>query len=286
MEAIKEMEDGRQNGQICLKSIMLSADVCAALRKTLTDDRSIKSLNIWNCEISEADLIPHLKDFGLVELRLRGVGMREDAALAIATCIQGCDIKRLDLSWNKIGPKGTQHIASALWNCELEELYIQGNSIQAEGAKYIAEAITEGKTKLKVLYMYNNDIGDEGCMKLAEALPLTKLEKLFLGENYITDVGLIQLGQAIQMSNTMVALRLDRNTLLTDEGADAFLKLIKTHRTFRDVDLWGSGVSEQMQIRINRHLENLHSDKSNLLVRMVAANHLPTDLLRRLHEFL
>jgi hypothetical protein len=298
-DVIKCIKDGSKTKEIRMSHLSLNTDACTVLIHTLSNDHSIKSLIIYSCSISKIDLIQfasHLKDFGLDFLDLGYVGMdNEDVVKAIATGIQGCGIKKLYIPSNRLGPKGTKYIAAALRNCEVVELNMYNNSIQAEGVAYITKVLAEGNTKLKVLYMSNNDIGDEGCLKLAEALPMTKLEALYLNRNNITEVGFIRLGQTIQKSNTMVKLVIDYNDRLSNVGADAFLKLIKTHRTLSYVDLWGSRNYGQMQVRIDKHLETLHSVKSQLLVRMVAANclhrlrgerMLPTDLLRRLKEWI
>jgi Ran GTPase-activating protein (RanGAP) involved in mRNA processing and transport len=203
-------------------------------------------------------------------------------------------LKELDVSFNRIGDEGCKKITEALPNTKLEALLMDTNEITRNSVFAVCEALKVCPQLLHLSLSENLNTNDS-IEELTKVIPLANLKRLGLNHTRMTDAVWMRLGEAIQKSSTMVTLELDFNRGLTDAGAGAFLKLIKTHRTLRYVYLSESGVSDQMERRIFKHMANLHSVKSQILVSMVAAKHLPrfanerilpTDLLQLLKEML
>ncbi|CAF3993437.1 unnamed protein product [Rotaria magnacalcarata] len=96
-------------------------------------------------------------------------------------------LSTLDLSQNKIGDEGAQHIANALNTKKiLTTLNLSVNNIGDEGARHIANALSNNKT-LTTLDLHKNQIGAKGAQRVANALDnnkaLTTLDLCF------TDIG-------------------------------------------------------------------------------------------------
>ncbi|CAF1010907.1 unnamed protein product [Adineta ricciae] len=136
----------------------------------------------------------------------------------------------LNLSGNRIGAEGAQHIAYALrMNTTLTTLNLSGNRIGAEGAQHIADALRTNTT-LTTLNLHQNGIGDEGAQHLADTLRTkTRLTTLNLSWNEIGDEGAQHLADTLRTNTTLTTLNLNQNGIgdeIAEHIADALEKNI------------------------------------------------------------
>lgn len=135
---------------------------------------SNRSFGIEAARVAEPILMSLKKQ--LVEVDLSDFIARrpEDEALEVmrvfSAALEGCELKRLNLSNNAMGEKGVRAFESLLRSQNsLEELYLMNDRISEEAAKALCEMIPSAE-KLKVLHFHNNMTGDEGAVALSELL--------------------------------------------------------------------------------------------------------------------
>ena len=133
------------------------------------------ALNFSNCFLSPLDclaLVHALKsvegilDFDLTDNNLQSLGCIEIAKLLPGNQRnQGfCELKRLNLSSNRITDKGVKHLSTALThtNCKLNSLNLRRNNITDEAVKHLSTALTHTNCKLNSLDLEYNNITDKG----------------------------------------------------------------------------------------------------------------------------
>ena len=172
-----------------------------AFQDLLVMDRRIKSLQLGYNGLGEegAKLLGLVLKFNytLKELGLQGNHIGDDGAMFLAKELASNNntLERLQLDWNKIGPRGASGLAEALkQNSTLCHISLADNEIDSEGAANIADSITYNMA-LKELVLNKNRIDDDGALALTMALgrPSSRDLKVLWEDNDFTDVGMSSL---------------------------------------------------------------------------------------------
>ena len=181
------------------------------------------ALDFNRCNLSPLDclaLVHALKSVeGILDFDLRFNNLQSLGCIEIAKLLPGnqhnqgfCELKRLDLQYNKITDEGVEHLATALThtNCTLNSLNLGDNNITDDGVKHLANSLN----------LAGNNITDEGVKHLATALTHTHctLNSLNLGDNNITDEGVKHLATALTHTNCKLKSLNLYNNNITDKG--------------------------------------------------------------------
>ncbi len=162
----------------------ISTDGVEALANFLTDNETLKVLNIISTTIGGSDSLIETNagiaalskalqlNKGLIGLNLIGAGLtnKDVAALADALNINE-SLLTLGLDGNEIGNMGIEALASVLkGNKTLKELSLRNNKIGNDGAKEFVDALEENKTLVKLNLGFNNITDDELLGKIKELI--------------------------------------------------------------------------------------------------------------------
>ena len=191
------------------------------------------ALDFRRCNLSPLDclaLVHALKSVeGILDFDLTDNNFQSLGCIEIAKLLPGnqrnqgfCELKRLNLSSNRITDKGVKHLSTALThtNCKLNSLNLLGNKITDEAVKHLCTALTHTNCKLNSLYLGFNKITDDAVKHLSTALTHTncKLNSLNLLGNKITDEAVKHLCTALTHTNCKLnSLNLWNNNI-TDKG--------------------------------------------------------------------
>jgi uncharacterized protein (TIGR02996 family) len=136
---------------------------------------------------------PYLSD--LTELGLRGNGLTDAAASALAMSRRLTRLERLDLGDNAgVGDPGVWDLARSANLAALRVLNLSGSGVTETGAEALADWRHAGA--LRELDLSFAPLGDAGVRALAAAPGLDGLERLALGKDSVGDAGLAALGSA------------------------------------------------------------------------------------------
>ena len=163
----------------------------------------------------------------------------EDMEIVIKEAIVNKQCPKLQLINNGITANGASVLAHALSrNRTLEQLSLWMNCIGDVGVRSLNNAFSTNRNNLKKLDLADNGITDEGARYLAQMLKTnTILTHLTLSKNNITDQGVRALVNALQKRNqTLQALSLTENKMLTDSCADDFSDMLQHNRSLKQ--LW------------------------------------------------
>ena len=213
------------------------------------------ALDFSGCFLSPLDclaLVHALKSVeGILDFDLSGNNLQSLGCIEIAKLLPGnehnqgfCELKRLNLSFNKITAEGVKHLSTALTHtyCNLNSLNLGKNKITAEGVEHLCTALTHVNCKLNILNLDKNNITDEGVEHLCTALTHAncKLSILNLDKNKITAEGVKHLCTALTHANCKLnSLYLRWNNNITDEGGDRPALATHTdHDLTRLFDYW------------------------------------------------
>ncbi len=118
----------------------------------------------------------------LTGLKLSGCGLGDDAE-ALADLPPFAGLQTLDLSNNRVGPRGLERLAASERLSGLTALHLGHNAVRDAGAKALAASST--LTRLTVLNLSDNAIGGPGIRALAASPNVVRLTSLDLSGNYI-----------------------------------------------------------------------------------------------------
>ncbi|XP_039886399.1 uncharacterized protein LOC120732694 [Simochromis diagramma] len=131
-----------------------------------------------------------------------------------------CQVKKLFMCGNNLGPEGGLELWNALENnSTVEELYLDITGITERGTENIVNCLSKN-TSLKTLTIVGNDIGATGRRRLKE------LEKrrpeLRIIANFVDDLGLLQ-----AYLDWVEEIRTDRDQMDSVKNADALQSVLK-----------------------------------------------------------
>ncbi|CAM4682972.1 unnamed protein product [Leuciscus chuanchicus] len=191
----------------------LRRDSCSALVAALKSNPShLKELDLSCNNIgNEAAtwLVGLLPDCGLETLRLSSCGITKEACAFLTSALSSkpCQLKKLDLSDNKLWDLGVGLFSGLLANpnCNIEELRLERCNFTFRSCGLSME-----HSRLTALDLSDNDVQDSGMKQLANSLknPSCKLQKLRLSCCRLTEKGFSSLASALR-SNPFSLKELD-----------------------------------------------------------------------------
>ena len=180
----------------------MGSDGCRSVGQLLARTTSLKVLSLTNCEFGD-DCIAQL-------------------AASIKANRDNLPLESLQLSFNRIGCRGIEHLFNAIWGSQI----------------------------LKELRLDNNKIGDLGAQHVAGVLPtLRTLETLDIGFNTIKTRGIMFLSKAIADSSKLKFLSVCGNKLDTN-AAKALTYALAYSQSLTTLELVGCGIGEEGQRQI------------------------------------
>jgi hypothetical protein len=159
--------------------------------------------------LAKANGCANLKSLVLLKNLISCNGTR---LLATGLLIHG-GVQRLDLSDNRCGDNGAEHLAFLVSQSKaLHVLRLRGNGIQSRGAMALASALIQSRvtslcmspSSLQELDLACNEIGDCGADAFAAVLRLNgTLRSLDISDNSITIAGARRLSSAMEGNRTL-----------------------------------------------------------------------------------
>lgn len=186
-----------------------------------------------------------LRELDLSDNLLLGEGF---TALVRALVNPSCRLVKLNISSNRIGPKGASAFSSLIRQSKsLEDLNLAKNSLGTKAIKMIVVELCENTTLLR-LDLTQNNVSDRGASHLATALDpelsKSRLQQLDLTCNKIGPTGAHSLAHALLTGNkSLQHLNLSLNRVGPD-GAAAFGAVLKYSHTLQDLNLSRNNVAE------------------------------------------
>uniref|UniRef100_A0A493TJI1 NLR family CARD domain containing 3 n=1 Tax=Anas platyrhynchos platyrhynchos TaxID=8840 RepID=A0A493TJI1_ANAPP len=292
MEIAKSVEEAMKNESL---AGMLTPVNCSVLAYLLqVSDVCVEETNLSNCLTYNVckSLLPQL--LFCHNLRLDNNQFKDNVMelLGSVLSVKDCQIQKLSLRSNSIGPSGAKALADALKkNQVLLSLNLQHNVIKEDGATFLAEALLTNH-KLTTLHLQKNSIGAQGARKIAEALKRNcSLKELMLSSNSVGDNGSVALAEALKVNHSLQSLDLQSNSIssagvaaltaalcsnkglvnlnlrensISKEGGPAIARALRTNNTLRRLDLAANllydegGKAIALAMKENRALTSLH----------------------------
>ncbi|KAK9756142.1 hypothetical protein RND81_01G076600 [Saponaria officinalis] len=220
----------------------------------------------------------------------------------IASALEGCQLRYLDLSNNALGEKGIKAFEPLLKSQNnLEELYLINDGISEEAARAVNELIPSTQ-KLKILHFHSNMTGDNGAIAISEIVRRSPLLEDFrcsstrvgveggikLAESFVTCTHLRKLDLRDNMFGVEAGLALSKtlNKLvniaeiylsylnLEDEGAEALsIALKESAPSLEILDMAGNDIT----VKSASALANCIASKQFLTKLNLAENELKDD---------
>ncbi|XP_066535385.1 NLR family CARD domain-containing protein 3-like [Hoplias malabaricus] len=241
-----------------LFKMKLSVVDCTAVNYVLKfSEHSLEELNLGYSNIGNRGLSrlgPILHRCKSLYLRYNCLGT--DAAILESAVLRSedCQVKKLFMCGNKLGPEGARALWAALeHNKTVEEVYLDITGITESGTENMVQCLRKS-TALKSLTVVGNDLGEAGWARLAE-LRQVRSDLRVIG-HFVDDLALMEayLGWVEEM-------RSDRDQLDSVKNADALHSVLIGLR-LRE----GSGLNavkaKELETKIMELLN--HSEKSTL----------------------
>ncbi|XP_022542652.2 NLR family CARD domain-containing protein 3 isoform X1 [Astyanax mexicanus] len=157
---------------LCLFKMKLSVVDCAAIHYVLQfSTHSLEELNVGYSNIGNkgfSRLGPILHRCESLYLRYNCLGT--DAAIKESAVLRSddCQVKKLFMCGNKVGPEGAQALWAALeHNQTVEEIYLDITGITETGTENLVQCLSKN-TALKNLTVVGNELGEAGWARLRE----------------------------------------------------------------------------------------------------------------------
>ncbi|XP_052402524.1 NACHT, LRR and PYD domains-containing protein 12 isoform X35 [Carassius gibelio] len=195
-------------------------------------------------------LLPVVEASRSAELCDCGVTAEGCSALRSALRSNSSQLRKLDLTGNKVGVKGLKLISDALKDphCKLETLRLWECGVTDEGCSALSSALRSNSSQLRELDLTGNKVGDTGVKLISDALkdPHCKLEKLGLWECGVTDEGCSALSSALRSNSSQLReLSLSHNRV-GDTGVKLISDALKDpHCKLEELRLWSCGVTDE-----------------------------------------
>ncbi|XP_015929780.3 leucine-rich repeat-containing protein 74B-like [Parasteatoda tepidariorum] len=199
-------------------------------------------------------------------------GFELDEIISVTKALVYCkSVKRLNLSFNNIGPESLSEITSLLnQNEHIMHLNLSNNGIGKKTGESLSNLLSESHS-VTFLDLSGNNLGDEEFAAIGNALPLTNtiktlnlsrndigmisgalfgtciakcssLEELDLSSNHIED-GLIGVFNNMKKSNLRI-LTVSRNGI-PDAAMDALARGLRACKTLQEVDVSSNFISNK-----------------------------------------
>ena len=233
--------NGLGNKRECLHSIGRLLRLNNTVRELILSHNNISSGNMKN--IAEGLLVnTTMRRLVLSYNKIsdRGVG-RLMASLDSEE--SSCQLNDLDLTYNKIGGVGAEHVATLLNmnNKHIAKLNLSLNSIGPQGASYFQLPLQYNHTLLE-LNLSRNNIQDDGAKAIAQGLldsSDTKLHTLDLSWNSLTNEGAFALAHVLREKSLLRSLKLASNAI-GDDGVNAIADALHSDLALIELDIVGN----------------------------------------------
>ena len=218
----------RQNSTLCtlsLNSNMIYGSTTTQLAASLEGHASLTRLHLDHNPILDAGgaaIAAILPSTRIADLSVAFTGVADGTcgALALALGVEGCSLRRLNLSGNRITTNGATSLAACLG--KLHVLDLAANiSLDAGAAIAVAKALPG--SELRSLRLAGCKVDKKGCSRLAATLMHSRLTHLDLSANHFGSAGSDELAWVLADCTTLRTLSLaDCN--MEDDGADELLE--------------------------------------------------------------
>ncbi|XP_056116190.1 NACHT, LRR and PYD domains-containing protein 12-like isoform X2 [Rhinichthys klamathensis goyatoka] len=253
MQEIQDYVKSGEIGETKLSSSQWSALVYVLLTSEQTMD--VFDLKQFIGAQNTADevlqiLLPVVKESRSVQLWECGVTDEGFASLTSALRSNPSHLRKLDLSWNKVGDSGVKQLSDLLQDprCKLEILWLSDCGVTDEGCAALTSALRSNPSHLRELDLSLNKVGDFGVEQLSDLLqdPHCKLEILRLWDCGVTDEGDAALTSALRSNPSHLReLSLSRNKV-GDLGVKQLSDLLQDPHCKLDILwLWDCGVTDE-----------------------------------------
>eukprot|EP01041_Mallomonas_annulata_P009325 gene9325-19354_t len=190
-------------------------------------------------------------------------------------------LTHLDISFNKIGTEGSQHIADLLQhNHSLQYLILEGNEIQDEGISLISNSLYKN-TSLKHLNLSSNSCSPIGALHISNALSQNQsLQELILTRNVSAQCAIgmdggEHLAQMLRVNHSLVKLDLF-GSCIGCKGGEAIAAALEENDTLTLLNIAGSYVGPNALMAIqnlllshkNKHIARPNKDYTNSIHRI------------------
>ncbi|KAF9436860.1 NACHT, LRR and PYD domains-containing protein 3 [Entomortierella beljakovae] len=218
------------------------------------------------------------KNSSLVELDLRENRLGHKAVHSLKQTMvrlakdKACNIRRLNLSNNKINDVGCISIAKILLNTQVSHLDLSFNSISDWGASTILEAFESKELPLKDINLEANPLSFAGGVNICKilALPLSHISHLDLRGAKVTDVGVPYLAEALKSHHCPIIFLNLYDCQLTDTGILKLAIKLSVNTSLRSLGLGSNCIGDMgilalsQGLRLNSHLEELDIGENDL----------------------
>lgn len=286
-----------------------SVDQAHALRRRLTESRSLKKLKFWGTRMSVVKItLENLEeDTSLEELELFGVET-EDQGFSINLSGIFRKLRVLRLMCSDIGDAFAREVADFLrGNDSLQDLSLWCSEIGDEGAVAIAKALT-ANTTLKTLNLVQNNLTSKTLMAFADVVTVNttlKLAELFEVDLDLEEIGVLfeqdryahvferiyilwrqdflpNLTKLLLEDRHCCDVSVDVTSSVPEDVLQEFFDAAAHNKTMRNLHFYPSGntfdalidglVHVVKETKTLTHIQNLlTTDRSELLVRVLNA---------------
>ncbi len=190
-----------------------------------------------------------LENGSLKVLNLRSNGIGEQGSLAIYNLLKETkSLSDLFLSANRMGDKGTEVLANGLLQCNLKRLDLTDNCIGPRGAKALAEMLLMNTT-LENMNLSFNYLGDVGAIAMADALDCNStLRCLSLRHIHMGNDGAQAFATKLPHMRGLKELVINRN-LIDKVGTSALLNGLR-----RNMDLQHLHIEDRVSTQVLREI--------------------------------
>lgn len=238
-----------------LFKMKLSVVDCAAMHYVLHfSPHKLQELNLGYSNIGYRGL----RRLGPILHRCESLYLRyncldKQAAILESAILQSneCQVKKLFMCGNNLGPEGVLELWSALeHNTTVEELYLDITGITEQGTENIVNCLSKN-TALKTLTIVGNDIGAEGRRRLRQ-LQRCK-PHLRIIANFVDDMGLLQ-----AYLDWVEEIRADRDQMESVKNADALRSVLRgLQAAGGSQKTENAHMAQELHMKITQLLENV-----------------------------
>lgn len=276
------IENNRSLEHLVIRSCHLdygSSETFAKLSPFFEHNTNLHSIEIKDCDIGDAgtrDLASALSKRcnkeSLQRINLLGNLAGDDSATELVEVLAGySNLEDISLKENNIGSKACLALSAMLSNpnSKLKRLVLEDNSLDDDAVTFLADALTKNTT-LKALNLASNHcVKPSGWRAFFACLknPNSAIEELDISLNNISDEGINALGSCLANNKKLIALELNRDTLVLEElppitpvtanGWQTFFTCLQnSSSTLSEVFLGGNSLGEEGLIALGNLLRN------------------------------
>ncbi|XP_039513232.1 NACHT, LRR and PYD domains-containing protein 3-like [Pimephales promelas] len=217
----------------------------------LTRELNLNERELGDTRVNQIAALLQDKHCKLNALNLWSCSITEEQSLILTSALKSnpSHLRHLDLSGNKLGDSGVNHLCDVLKDshCKLEVLSLSRCKLTDEGCSAVTSALKSNPSHLRHLYLSENKLGDSGVKNLSDLLmnPQCKLEKLLLRSCSMTEEQSLILTSALKSNPSHLRdLYLSWNKL-GDSGVNHLCDVLKdSHCKLERLSLQCCGITD------------------------------------------